>query len=181
MLQGHACEALQLDGEEPELVQRMVFEGIGSHLRLAQIGFLKAVGIDDEDAVGFQVGYIDLQRRGIHGNQDIHSVPRRVHVIGGKMKLIAAYARQRSGRSANLRGEVRKCSDIIAIQRHRIGELAAGDLHAVAGVSGEADDGLIDLLAPVFGQRRFNESGHKQPDPVWRAPLRFSPQGARLS
>ncbi len=156
MLQGDAREALQLDGEEPELVQRMVFEGIGSHLRLAQVGFLKAVGIDDEDAVGLQVRDIDLQSRGIHGNQDIYGVPRRVHVAGGKMELVTAYARQSSGRGANLCGEIRKGSDIITIQRHGIGELAAGNLHAVAGVPGEADNCLIDLFAPVLGQRRFN-------------------------
>ncbi len=53
VLQGGARQAFQFDGKEPELVQRVILERVGGHLRLAQVGFLEAVGIDDENAVGF--------------------------------------------------------------------------------------------------------------------------------
>src|SRR6266852_1985497 len=96
------------------------------------------------------------------------------------MKLIAAHPRQSAGGGANFSREVRKRSDIIAIQRHGVGELAAGDLHPVAGISGKADYCLLDLLPPAFAQRNINKCRHKLPDPVWRAPLRFPPRGARL-
>ena len=62
------------------------------------------------------------------------------------MELVAADAGQRPCRSANLRREVREGGDIVAVERDRVGELASGDLHAVAGVSGEADNRLVDLF-----------------------------------
>ncbi len=182
MLQGYASEALQLDGEESEFVQRVIFQRIGGHLRLAQVRFHKAVGIDDEDAVGLQVADIDLQRRGIHGNQHIDGIARGVHVARGKMQLVTAHARQSAGRGANLGGEVREGRDVVAVKRDRIGELASGNLHAVAGIPGEANDRLIDLFAPVLGERRFDECRHRIPDPVRNSSSTFPPpQGARLN
>src|SRR6202040_83462 len=92
-------------------------------------------------------------------------VPGRVHVVRGKMELITAHPRQSAGGGANLGRKVWKRGDIIAIQRNCVGELAASDLHAVAGVPGEADHCLVDLFSPAFGQRRINKCGHKLPDP----------------
>src|SRR6266404_2277153 len=82
------------------------------------------------------------------------------------MELIPAYTRQRAGRGANFGRKVRKRGDVITIQRNRISELAACDLHAVAGIPGEADHRLIDFFPPVFGQRRINKCRHKLPDPI---------------
>src|SRR5579859_3116769 len=92
------------------------------------------------------------------------------------MKLITAHARQGAGGGANLRGKVREGGDIVPIQRYRIGELAPGDLHAVAGVAGKADYCLVDLFAPVLGERRFNKCGHMLPDP-WKSPSITPPPG----
>ena len=150
MFKRPAREALEFDGEEAELVERMIFQRIRGHLRLAQIVFLEAVGIDDQDPVGLQVRDIDLQRRGIHGDQHVDGVARSEHVVGRKVQLVAADAGQRAGRSANLRGVVRERGDVVAVKRDRIGELAAGDLHAVAGVPGEADDRLSITSGLVF-------------------------------
>jgi hypothetical protein len=62
--------------------------------------------------------------------------------------LKPAHARDRSGRSANLGGVVRERGQVVAVERHRVGELVAGNLHAVARISAEPDDGLIDHFAP---------------------------------
>ncbi len=74
MLERHARQALQLDGEQPVLVERMIFQRVRGHLRLAQVGFLEAVGVDDQDAVGLQVRDVYLQGRGVHGDQHVDGV-----------------------------------------------------------------------------------------------------------
>src|SRR5229473_4979217 len=97
------------------------------------------------------------------------------------MKLIAAHPRQSAGWGANFSREVRKRSDIITIQRHGVGELATGDLHPVAGISGEADYCLLDLFPPAFTQRSINKCRHKLPDPVFGELLGDFPRKERGS
>ena len=62
------------------------------------------------------------------------------------MELVAAYTGERAGRGANFGGEVWEGSDVVPVERDRVGELAASDLHAVARVTGETDYGLVDLF-----------------------------------
>ncbi len=63
----------------------MVFERIAGHLRLAQIGFLETVAVDDQDPVGLQIANIHLQCGRIHGDQHVDRVTRRVNFVRGKM------------------------------------------------------------------------------------------------
>ena len=67
-----------------------------------------------------------------------------------KMQLEAADPGQRPGGSANLGGEVGQGAQVVASQRRLVGELRAGDLHAVAGIAGEADDDGVRVLRPIF-------------------------------
>src|SRR5258707_7800050 len=103
MLESYPRQAFQLDRKKPELVQRVVFQRIGGHLRLAQVRFLEAIGIDDENAVGLQVADVYLQCRRIHGDEDVDRVPGRVNVVRGKMELVAAYPWQSAGGGPQLR------------------------------------------------------------------------------
>src|SRR5260370_40902300 len=96
------------------------------------------------------------------------------------MQLVTADARQRAGRSTNLRGKVRECGDIVAVQRDGIGELASGNLHAVARVAGEADDRAINDLALVFHRRRFNQSRHSGQGSALTELPNISPEGVWL-
>src|SRR5262249_34860878 len=73
-------EAFELDGEEAELVERMIFERIRGDLRVAEIGLGEGLVIDDENAVGLEISDIGLKRRGIHGDQYVNSVARRVNI-----------------------------------------------------------------------------------------------------
>ncbi len=114
------------------------------YLRLAQIVFAEVVEVDDENAVGLEVREIHFQRGGIHGDQNVDAVAGRVNVVRGKMDLESADAGKRARRGANFGREIREGGEIVAEQRGGVGELAAGDLHAVAGVTAEADDGAID-------------------------------------
>ena len=63
------------------------------------------------------------------------------------MNLETADTGQRARRGANFGREVGERGEIVAEKSGRIGELAAGDLHAVARVAAEADDRVFDGLA----------------------------------
>ena len=67
------------------------------------------------------------------------------------MELEAADARERPGGGADLGGVVGEGREVVAVQRDGVGELAAGDLHAVAGIAAEPDDGLLDDFALLRG------------------------------
>ena len=101
---------------------------------------MKSSHVDDQDAVGLQVLDIHFQRGGIHGDQHVHGVAGRVDVARRKLDLESADAGKRARRGANFGREIRERGQIVAVQRDGIGELAAGDLHAVAGVAAEADN-----------------------------------------
>jgi len=181
MFQRTPREAFEFHGKKSEFVKRMIFQRVGSHLRLAQIVFREAVAVDDKDSVGFQVGDVDLQRGGIHGDQDVNRVAGRVNFIRGKMELEAADAGNGSRRSANFRGIVRKGGDVIAVQRDGIRELVAGNLHAVAGIAREANDRLLDYFALVLDRWNFRECRHSSANPPLIEELPDYPWGARLS
>ncbi len=110
--------------------------------------------------VGLQIAHVHFQCRGIHGDENVHRISGRVYFRRGEIQLETADTRLGAGRSANFRRIVRKGRDVIPIERDRIGELAAGDLHAVTGIPGEADDRLIDYLPLGFSCRYFRQCGH---------------------
>jgi hypothetical protein len=157
MLKRGTRQALQFNREHAELVERVVFQRIRGDMRLAQIGFLETVGIDDQDSVGLQVGEIYLQRRGIHGHQNVHGIARGVDFAGRKIQLEAADSGNRAGWGANFGGKVGERGDVVAVDRDRIRKLAAGNLHAVAGIAGEADDGLVNNLPLGFPGRDIHQ------------------------
>jgi len=57
-------EALEFHGKEPEFVQRMIFQRVGSYLRLAQVVFREAVAVDDKDSVGFKSATLTFNAAG---------------------------------------------------------------------------------------------------------------------
>src|SRR5436305_1478774 len=70
----------------------------------------------------------------------------------GEVDLEGRDACQRARGRADLRREVRQGGEIVAPHRRGVGEPAAGELHAVARVPGEADDhplAFLDRLAHV--------------------------------
>ena len=64
----------------------------------------------------------------------------------GEVELEAGDARERAGRRADLGREVGQRREVVAEHRRLAREAVAGELHAVAGVAGEADDHLVELL-----------------------------------
>ena len=151
--QGDAGEARQLDGKKAVAVESMVFDGVCGHLRFAQVGFLEIVKVDDEDAVLFQVRQIHFERGGVHGDERVNGIAGRVDIVRRKMDLKAAHAGKSAGRGANFCGEIGQRGEVVAVKSDRVGELAAGDLHAVAGITAEANDRAINGFAFALVRR----------------------------
>ena len=160
MFKGDFREAFQFHREEAIFVERMIFERVGSHLRFAQIGFRKCVGVDDQYSVGFQIGQVHLQGGGIHDDEHIDRIAGRKNLIRGKMQLITADAGKGARGSANFSGEVREGGDIVAVKRDGVGELAARNLHTVARVSGKTDHRSVNDFALVLRQRNIGGCSH---------------------
>ena len=91
--------------------------------------------------------------------EHIDGVARRVDLVRREMELEAADAGERARRGANFGREIGESGEIVAVKGDGVGELAAGDLHAVAGVAGEANDGAVYNLA-LFRQRNVGGRGH---------------------
>ena len=65
---------------------------------------------------------------------------------------------QRAGRRPDLGRELGQRGEVVAEQRARAGEAIAGQLHAVAGVAGEADDDPVELVRCACGACRSTVS-----------------------
>src|SRR5437879_9806217 len=80
------------------------------------------------------------------------------------MQLKTADTGNRSRRRANFRRIIRKRGNVIAIECGGIGELVAGNLHAVARVAREANDRLVEHFASGFYWWNFRECRHSCPN-----------------
>ena len=77
----------------------------------------------------------------------------------GDADLEGRDAGQRAGGRADLGREVGERREVVAEQRRGVGELGAGQLHAVAGVAGEADDDVVELLVRDVDRAGLSEGG----------------------
>src|ERR1700735_4188986 len=132
----------------------MIFEGIRDNLRFAQIVGLKVVEIYYQNSVRFQIRQIHFQGGGVHRDQNVDRIAGSVNIARRKVYLEPADAGQGAGRGADFRRKVGESGQIVAVQRHWVGELAAGNLHAVARISTESDDGVINYF--TLALRNFN-------------------------
>jgi len=140
------------------LGQRGIVQRVLRVAGLVEIALLEGRGVDDQQAAGLEVAKMHLERSRIHRHQAVETVARRVHALAAELQLEAGDAEQRAGRGADLGGEVRQRGDVIARPRRLGGELLARQLHAIAGVSGEADHGALKLaprFGPLHGRRRL--------------------------
>ena len=110
-----------------------------------------ASAVHDQHALGAQVVDVRAQRRRVEGHQHVGLVRRRADVLRGEVDLEAGDARERAGRGADLGREVREGREVVAGERGGLGELGPGQLHAVAGVPGEADGDPLELLDRLLG------------------------------
>ncbi len=93
-----------------------------------------------------QVGQVHLEGRRVHRDEHVRLVAGGVDVVAGEADLEGADAGQRALGRADLGWNVRDRADVVAEDSGRLGELRARELHAVAGVTGEADGYAVDIL-----------------------------------
>ncbi len=91
-------------------------------------------------------GRFALQGGRVHRHEHVGRVARRVDRVGAEADLEARDAREGPGGSPDLRRVVRQRADVVPERGRALGELAPGDLHAVAGVAGEAHGDAVQLL-----------------------------------
>ena len=121
-------------------------ERVGVVAGLGQVAAVKSCGVDDDRRALGQVTEVGLQRGRVHRDQHVRGVARGEDVVVGEVHLERRDARQRALRCADLGGEVRQRHQVVAERRRLLREPVAGQLHAVAGVTGEPDDHPVQLL-----------------------------------
>src|SRR5207245_3760456 len=115
-------------------------------LRLLKAAVVERVGVHDQRASGREIADVRLERRRVHGDENVGRVARREDVVVGEVELETRDTEEGPCRSADLRREVRKRREVVAEDGGGVREPVSGDLHAVTGVTREADDYLLDLL-----------------------------------
>ena len=96
---------------------------------------------------------VRLERRRVHRHQHVGRVARRDDVVVGDVDLERRHPGDRAGRRPDLGRVVRHRGQVVAEDRAHVGEAVAGELHAVAGVAGEADDDLVEARARAMWSR----------------------------
>ena len=129
--------------------QVVVVEGVGLVSDLREIPLGELVRVRDDQAAARQIVHVRLQRRGVHRDQNVGAVAGGEDVVVGDLDLERRNTGQRALRRADLGGVIRLRGKVVAEQRGLGGEPVTGQLHAVAGVAGKADDNLLELL-PMF-------------------------------
>jgi hypothetical protein len=128
---------------------------VGGFLQVARF---ECVGVDDEHAALLEVGEIDLERRRIHRHEDVGLVARRLDVLAAEVDLKRADARQSAGGCTDLGRKIGQRVEVVADGGGGGGEAIAGDLHAVAGITGEPDHDPVQAL-DASRRRRFAVHG----------------------
>ena len=143
-----------VDRHDAVAVEAPVVEGIGRVARLLQVLVGEGAGIDDDQAPLPEVGEIDHQGRGVHADQDVRQIARGHHGARAEIDLEGGDAVGGAHRRPDFRREVGEGGQVVAGKRGGLGEAPAGQLHAVAGIPGEADHGRLQLLARHLVKRQ---------------------------
>ena len=112
---------------------------------LGQVARGELVGVGDQQSAAGEVGQVGLQRGRVHHDQDVGGVARGHDVVVGEVQLEGADAGQGARWRPDLGREVGQRRQVVAERRGLAGEPTAGQLHAVAGVTGQPDDDAVEL------------------------------------
>ena len=142
VLNRQAIDLGHFDGKEPVAFKAAIFQRIMRVARHLQILLIEGIVVDDQDAAFDQIGKIRDQCRGVHCHQGIDLVAGREDFLAGEMDLKPAHARLCAARGTNLGREIGKGRNVVADQGRGVGQLRAGQLHAVARVATESHRGV---------------------------------------
>ena len=133
-----SCE--MLNASTCHLARLPSSSGLASYFALARLRSPNSPLVGDDQAAGLERVDIGLERRRVHRDQHVGLVARGLDRGRAEIDLEGGDAEQRALRRADLGREIGEGRQIVAGQRGRQRELPAGQLHAVAGIAGEADD-----------------------------------------
>ena len=114
---------------------------------LRQVALGELVGVRDHHAAAGQVPDVGLQRRGVHRDEHVRPVTGGQDVVVGDVDLERRDTRQGACGGPDLGGVIRLGRQVVAEKRCLRSEPVAGQLHPVAGVSGETDDDIFQALS----------------------------------
>ena len=134
------------DGLHDVFGQFVGVQRVGLVPDLGQVALGELVGVGDDQAAARQVVDVGLQRGRVHRDQHVGTVTRGEDVVVGDLDLERRHTGQRALRCADLGGVIRLGGKVVAEERGLRGEPVTGQLHAVTGVTREADDDLLELL-----------------------------------
>jgi hypothetical protein len=143
-------------------VELVVIERVVPRLvaALAEIDLVELVLVDDDDAARLDVADIGLEAGRVHRHQGVDPVAGRVDVAGGEADLEPRHAIGRAAGGPDLRWKIGEGRDVVAEDGRGRRELAAGELHAVAGVAAEANDHGIQQPRLEVSLRAVRLGGH---------------------
>src|SRR5262249_12504783 len=111
---------------------------------------IKGVAVDNERPSLTHVRQVGLEGCRVHGHQYVRIVTGGQDVVVGDVDLEGGDAGQGSRRGADLRREVRQGGEVVAEDGGGGSEAVTRELHAVAGVPGEANDRPVQLHGGAF-------------------------------
>ena len=154
--QGAGVEGTDGNAEDAVSLKAAVFERVAGVASFLEVGIGVLVLVHDEDAAAGQVRQVDFEGGRVHDDEGVRRVARRVDVEAGEADLEGADAGQGPLRGTDLGWEIGDGADVVAEDSGGLRELAAGNLHAVAGVAGESDRYAVEVgdrwVAGVFGK-----------------------------
>src|SRR5262249_53947074 len=112
---------------------------------LVEVPLVEGRRVDDEQPARLEVAEVNLEGRRIHGDQAIEPVAGGVDALAAKLELEARHPEQGSRWSPDLGREVREGGEIVAGPRRFGRELLSGQLHTVARIAGESNDGTVEV------------------------------------
>ena len=145
-----------LQRQHAVFLQAAVLERVGLVTGLLEIALLEGVLVDDEQAVVAQIAQVGDQRRGVHHHKHVERVTGGADLAGAEIDLEGGDPEGGADRRTDLGRKVGERHQVVAGDRRGQGELAAGQLHAVAGISGKPHHRRLELFTPVRppGSRR---------------------------
>ena len=136
---GTCADAVGVDPHFSPVVGRFEFS-------LCKVLFTEGVGVDDDGSTGFCKSVLCLQCGSVHGHQHIAEVAGCENLFGTDVHLESAHAGQRALRGTDVSGIVGEGADAVTDGGRDRGENVSGKLHSVAGITGKADNDLVEIL-----------------------------------
>jgi hypothetical protein len=87
---------------------------------LSEVALVERLRVHDQETAGLEVAQVNLERGGIHRDQTVEAIARRVDALAAELQLEARDAEQSAGRRANLRREVRQGGEVVARPRDSV-------------------------------------------------------------